>query len=816
MYLLIVESPAKAKTINKYLGKDYKVLASFGHIRDLPSKKDAVLPDQDFKLTYLVDSKSKKHFDLIAKEVKSAKKLILATDPDREGETISWHLFDELKNRKKLPKDIIVERVVFNEITKKAILNAIKNPREIDQNLVDAGTTRRVLDYLVGFTLSPILWRKLPGSKSAGRVQSVALKLICQRELDIEEFNSQEYWDIKAIFNNDKKENINANLVAVKGEKLEKLSIKNEKEATKLEQEIKKLDYAVNSIKSRLVKRKPYPPFITSTLQQDASNKLGFTAKRTMSVAQRLYEGIELEGQTTGLITYMRTDGVTISQEAISSIRDWVKDKYGDKYIPAKPNFYVSKVKNAQEAHEAIRPTHINLAPDDIKQSLSEEQYKLYKLIWQRTVASQMSEQETEQTSVEIISSDQNYLFKAVGTVLKFKGWTEIYGSTKKEDNLLPNLTEQKALDLHNLEAKQHFTEPPPRYNEASLVKKMEELGIGRPSTYANIISIIQEREYVRLEQKRFFPEERGMIVTSFLMSFFEKYFEYDFTAKLEEGLDHIASGEVEWKKFMQDFWQGFDKVSKKILDVEIPTIIEAITKKLEFHYFKNEKGEIDRSCSSCKKGKLQVKFGKFGAFIACDNYPDCEFTRQTDSTETSNDEAITEDKVLGKLANGEEVILKKGPYGFYLETKENDKVKRSSVPKFVSIEELDWELAQKIIALPKNIGNHPENNQPIIVNNGKFGPYLKNEAKSASISSDELFTITLEKAVELLSASKKSTKFSGDVLGKDKDGNEIKKMKGRYGPYLKIGKKNLALPKGVEYDEVTLEKALEIIENKK
>ena len=810
MNLVIVESPAKASTINKYLGKDYKVLASYGHIRDLPSKTGSVDPKNNFSLDYQVDKNSEKRLKEIITSVKQAKKIILATDPDREGEAISWHVIEALKEKKKLPKDIIIERVAFNEITKSAIIKAINNPREIDVDMVDAQQARRVLDYLVGFTLSPILWRKLPGSKSAGRVQSVALRLVCERELEIEKFKEVEYWSIKGDFTADKKSKFEARLAAIKNEKLDKFFIKNEAEAKSLESKIADKKYQISDIKAKSVKRNPFAPFTTSTLQQDASIKLGFTTKRTMQIAQKLYEGIAIAGETKGLITYMRTDGVSISKDGIDKIRTYIDAKFGKKYLPAKERFFKNKVKNAQEAHEAIRPTDISLSPDDIKQYLSDEQYKLYKLIWSRAVASQMAAQESLQTSVDIISQDKEFTFKASGTVIIFNGFTEIYGKNEDNKNLLPELSNNSALDLDKITTKQHFTEPPPRYNEASLVKSLEELGIGRPSTYASIISILVERNYAKIEQKRFYPEERGMLVTAFLVEFFEQYFEYDFTAKLEEGLDDISNGKINWKEFLSNFWVGFEKICSKTGDREPLEIAKKITESLAHHYFGDS--EDARKCKACDTGELALRMGKFGAFISCSRYPECKFTQQIGGDKVDSENV---NQVIGTMANGQDLELKKGPYGHYLEYQLDGKAKRSAIPKHVNMAELDFDLAKKIISLPRNIGANPENNKDIIVNNGKFGPYLLSDKVFYSIDNKDLFSIDLEQALKTMASSKKSAP-EGRVLGEHPDSKEeIKILKGRYGPYIKYNKKNIAIPKTMDAEQITLAEAVELIKKK-
>ena len=815
MNLLIVESPAKAKTINKYLGKDYKVLASYGHVRDLPSKTGSVLPEKDFELVYEVDKNSQKHLKNIADAAKNADKLMLATDPDREGEAISWHIIEALKKSRKLPKNIIVERVVFNEITKSKITEAIKNPRTIDIDLVNAQQARRVLDYLVGFTLSPILWKKLPGSRSAGRVQSVALRLICEREGEIEKFKAQEYWDIFCDFNTPNKKLLTAKLVTIKDKKLDKFFITNKEQAEQLKKDLDGKNYQVTDLTSKVVKRRAQAPFTTSTLQQDAANKLGFPTKLTMQTAQKLYEGIDIFGETKGLITYMRTDGVTISNEFIGKIRNYVKDKFDQKYLPEKSNFYKNKVKNAQEAHEAIRPTDVSLEPDKIKDFLSDVQYKLYKLIWQRTVASQMAAQELLQTTIDIHSQDKIYGLRVTGSIIQFKGFTAIYDViADKNTVILPEVSKADILDLLKINPKQHFTEPPPRYNEASLVKKLEEIGIGRPSTYASIISILLDREYAILDKKRFIPQERGMLVTAFLVKFFEEYFEYDFTATLEDDLDNVSNGKIAWKEFLNKFWQGFSKICSKIGEKEASEIAGKITDLLENHYFKNEAGEIDRKCSECDNGILNLRIGRYGAFIACSNYPDCKYTKQISEVKGEKHE----DNILGENAVGQQIILKKGPYGYYVELLEQEEqIKRVSVPKFIVTSDIDFAMAERIISLPRNLGFNPETNQEVLVNNGRYGPYVSSDKKFYSIKPDDLFTIELQQALLVIKeGANKATKGEIKNLGKHPEkGDEIRIMKGRYGPYLKMAKLNVAIAKNLDYENLTLEQAVELIAKK-
>ncbi|MEY3196672.1 MAG: topoisomerase, partial [Pseudomonadota bacterium] len=661
MKLVIVESPAKAKTINKYLGNDFKVIASFGHIRDLPSQNGSVLPEQDFEMKYEISSKSAAHVKAICEAAKNADVIYLATDPDREGESISWHVVEVLRIKKALKKDVIVKRVAFNEITKKAILAAVEDARDIDQNLVDAQQARRALDYLVGFTLSPVLWRKLPGSKSAGRVQSVALRLICEREQEIERFKTQEYWDIKAQMLSKSSEQFGSTLFCIDGERLDKFAITNKDDAEKLVDELKKHNYFVESIEKKQQKRNPPAPFTTSSLQQEASRKLGFSAKKTMQIAQKLYEGIDIDGDTKALITYMRTDGVSLSEDAVNAVRGWISSTLGDKYLPSSPRAYKAKAKNAQEAHEAIRPVDPALAPDSLKGVLESDFFKLYDLIWKRTIACQMENVVLDTVAVNIDSENKKYRFRANGSVIVFDGFYRIY----KEDfddssegdeggGLLPAMSEGEMVAAKEIIPNQHFTEPPPRYTEASLVKKLEELGIGRPSTYASIISVIQERNYVKLDKKRFIPEDRGMIVTVFLVNSFAKYVEYNFTADLENKLDDIAEGKLKWKVLLSDFWHDFNANITEVQQYRMSDVISQIDEAMSDHLFPaKEDGSDSRKCPSCDNGRLSLKFGKFGAFIACSNYPECKFTKQlSDVGEAEENSEIVEraktDNILG------------------------------------------------------------------------------------------------------------------------------------------------------------------------
>ncbi len=831
MNLVIVESPAKAKTINKYLGKDYNVLASFGHVRDLPSKDGSVQPDQDFAMTYEVDDDAKKHISAIAKAAKNSDKLILATDPDREGEAISWHVLEALKENKALPKKMEVERVVFNEITKKAILEAMQHPRQIDMNLVNAQQARRALDYLVGFTLSPVLWRKLPGSKSAGRVQSVALRLICERDEEIEKFVSQEYWDIRAMMANSADAAFKARLSHWHGKKLDKFDIPNEPKAKEIVSALEGKKYQVTNIEPKQARRHPYPPFTTSTLQQDASRKLGFSTKKTMQLAQKLYEGVEINGETTGLITYMRTDGVTVSQDAIEATRSLISKKYGEKYMPASPRIYKVKQKNAQEAHEAIRPTDVARTPDKIGSALDSDMFRLYDLIWKRMMASQMESAVFDQMSVDIESSDKQALFRATGSVMRFDGFLTLYQESKDEDEedeesrALPLLNMNELIALKEILPEQHFTEPPPRYTEASLVKKLEELGIGRPSTYASIISVLQEREYVKLDKKRFIAEARGRIVNAFLVSFFRRYVEYDFTAKLEELLDDVSNGEIDWKQVLRDWWEQFIKTVGETKKLSNPEVLEAVDALLEPYIYRNfAKGSDPRACPACGNGRLGLKTGKFGAFLGCSNYPECNFTKQlsadADSGEKLAGNGSNEPQKLGiDPASGLEVLMKKGPYGMYVQLGNDKKPKRTSLPKNIAPEQVTLQTALALLSLPREIGTHPETGKMITAGLGRFGPYLLHDGKYTSLKGDDdVLIIGINRAVTLIAEKKtfgKSAVAPLKALGEHPDGGQIAIYSGRYGNYVKHGKINATLPKDASVDSYTLKEALELLAGK-
>ena len=782
MKLVIVESPAKAKTINNYLGNDFKVIASFGHIRDLPSKNGSVLPDEDFAMKYIISEKAEKYVAAITKDAAKAEAIYLATDPDREGEAISWHVAEIIKEKQLGKSSGFFKRVAFNEITKKSILHAMENPREIDINLVNAQQARRALDYLVGFTLSPILWRKLPGCRSAGRVQSVALRLVCEREDEIERFKSEEYWDITLNLLNTNKELFAAKLTHVDGKKLEKFSITNAELANDLAKKLRSKNFNVELLEEKKQKRQPQPPFITSSLQQEAARKLGFSAKKTMQIAQKLYEGMDIGKETVGLITYMRTDGTTLASEAVEQIRQLISQSFGDQYLPSVARVYKSKAKNAQEAHEAIRPTDIFLTPEKLKNKLEKDFYNLYDLIWKRTMACQMENVIMNLVAATLKTKDGEFDARATGSIITFDGFYKIYregldDATEEENKLLPPLQKGEELATSSVNPTQHFTEAPPRYSEASLVKKLEELGIGRPSTYASIISVLQDREYVVVQNKRFFPEERGRLVTAFLTGFFKKYVEYDFTAELENELDEVADGKIGWKVLLQRFWDGFNKNVEVISDKKIADIIIYIEEVLDYHLF-GEKSENNKSktCPSCNTGKLGLKLGKFGAFLACSNYPDCKFKKQIASSDS--EDIVEEDKLLGVDKTGNEIFLKKGPYGFYVQSGQQptkvkkgekaEKPKRVSIPSSVVISDVTPELAMRLLELPVKLCEHPETKEDVILGIGRFGPYLKYQGRFISIPKKyDPFSVTQDVAVEIITASNEKLKSK---LGQDID----------------------------------------------
>ena len=847
MNLIIVESPAKAKTINKYLGDEYTVLASYGHIRDLPSKNGSVDPENKFKMIWEVDSFSKKYLKEITDVAKDSSKIILATDPDREGEAIAWHVKEYL-NEKKLLKDKEIERVVFNEITKKAVIHGIENPRQIEPFLVDAYMARRALDYLVGFNISPILWTKLPGSKSAGRVQSVALKLITEREHEIESFKPEEFWTLNVKFIDEKNQNITASISQLDNNKIEKFSFRNKDEINKAISNINKKKFSIIDISSKVVNRNPSGPFTTSTLQQTASSRLGFGASRTMQIAQKLYQGIEIEGETIGLITYMRTDGTNLSKDAVLDFRSYIKKEIGSKYLPENSlNYSGKKAKNAQEAHEAIRPTDIIRTPQSIKKYLSADQNKLYDLIWSRALSSQMESAKFDRNTITIISDNNDTVCKASGSVLKFDGFLKIYNNPSKDDdeNILPVMS-KGPVNIEALLDEQHFTQPPPRYSEASLVKKLEELGIGRPSTYASIISTIANRGYAEILNKRFFPTDRGKLITAFLEKLFSKYVDYNFTADLEDQLDEITTGKESWIKVLELFWKDFNNNVSKVKEKRTREVLDLLNDSLgDLVFDKDNEGNIIRKCQLCSSGTLSLKNSfRGGAFIGCSNYPECKFTRPLSKSKAAAQAQLAEPKFIGKHENGNDIYLKNGRFGPYLQyekilsdlelekpTKKKKKTKKNksdmnellknvSIPKGLELESIDLDKAQFLCSLPKSLGINPDNQKEITLNTGRFGPYLKCENKSARIENiEEIFSIGLNRAITLISEAKPGRMSSSIIkdLGEHPEHKKpVRVMKGQYGPYIKYKSLNAAIPEEKDPTELTMEEALMLIEKRK
>ena len=845
MNLVIVESPAKAKTINKYLGKDYKVLASYGHIRDLPSKNGSVDPDDNFKMLWEVDSFSRKYLKEITDAAKDSSKIILATDPDREGEAIAWHVKEYL-NEKKLLKDKHIERVVFNEITKKAVTHGIDNPRQIEPLLVDAYMARRALDYLVGFNISPILWTKLPGSKSAGRVQSVALKLITEREHEIELFKPEEFWTLNIKFNDNNKNSFTANISQLNNKKVEKFSFKNKSDINKAIDDIKTKKFSISDISTKVVSRNPSGPFTTSTLQQISSGRLGFGASRTMQIAQRLYQGIEIDGETIGLITYIRTDGANISKDAVPLFRDYIKKEYGDEYLPKEPlNYSGKKAKNAQEAHEAIRPTDIIRSPDKIKKYLSSDQNKLYDLIWSRALSSQMESAKFDRNTITINSNDDGTICKASGSVIKFDGFLKVFKDQKKDDSdkILPEVS-KGSVNIEELIDEQHFTQPPPRYSEASLVKKLEELGIGRPSTYASIISVISTRGYAETISKRFHPTDRGKLISAFLEKLFSKYVDYNFTAELENQLDDITAGKEDWIKVLEMFWKDFNKNVSDVKEKRTREVLDLLNDSLGSLIFERDSdGNIDRKCKLCENGSLSLKNSfRGGAFIGCSNYPDCKFTRPLSKAKAAQQSQLAEPKLIGKHDNGNDMYLKNGRFGPYIQyeiipevvsevaekkktkkkkvKKEISNLKNISIPKGISIESVDMVRAKFLCSLPKSLGINPENQKEIFLNSGRFGPYLKCENKSARIENvEEIFSIGLNRAITLIAEAKPgrmSSSMIKDLGEHPEDKKPVRIMKGQYGPYIKYKSLNATIPEEKDPNEITMDDALILIEKKK
>ncbi len=819
MPVVVVESPAKAKTINKYLGSDYTVLASYGHVRDLPPKDGSVDPDRGFDMKWEIGADSKKHVKAIADALKEDNELILATDPDREGEAISWHLEETLRNKRVINSDTPVSRVVFNAITKSAVSDAMANPREIDAPLVHAYLARRALDYLVGFNLSPVLWRKLPGARSAGRVQSVCLRLIVEREIEIEAFKPKEYWSVKASLKTPRGQVFNGKLINFAGTKLDKYDLKSSSEAELAAEAITTRDLVVASVESKPTSRNPFAPFMTSTLQQEAGRKYGMGARQTMQAAQRLYEA--------GHITYMRTDGIDMAPEAVTSTREAIKERYGDKFLPASPRFYKNKAKNAQEAHECIRPTSISRDAKQLKLS-DTDQFKLYDLIWKRTISCQMESAKLERTSVDLQSLDKEVTLRANGQVVLFDGFLKVYEESSddaeqsEDESRLPQMSEGEHIEKLSVDPEQHFTQPPPRYTEASLVKKMEDLGIGRPSTYANIVTTIQDREYVRKEKNRLFPEDKGRIVTIFLLNFFKRYVEFDFTAGLENQLDAVSAGKGNYKELLGKFWDDFSEAISETSELRIAEVLDVLDDALAPQlYPPKEDGSDPRRCPKCGNGQLHLKSSRTGGFVGCGNYPECNFTRPI-SGETNE----SAERLLGE-ENGDEIFLKSGRYGPYIQrgepSEENKKPQRASLPKGWSASDIELKKALKLLSLPREVGPHPEDGQIIEAGIGRYGPFVRHGRTYANLKDpDDVFNIGMNRAVEEL--AKKATAGSGrgtaskaiKELGEHPEGGgSVNVMDGRYGPYVKYAKINATIPKGKDPEEITLEEAVNLINEK-
>ncbi len=820
--VVVVESPAKAKTINKYLGDRFTVLASFGHVRDLPPRDGSVRPEQDFAMDWAADERGQRQITAIARALKGAQTLYLATDPDREGEAISWHVRAMLEEARAL-KGVEVRRITFNEITRSAIRAAIAHPRALDQPLIEAYLARRALDYLVGFTLSPVLWRKLPGSRSAGRVQSVALRLICEREAEIEAFRAREYWTVEAGFTTPAGAGFTARLTHLDGKKLEQFDLATEAQALAAKRAVEAGRFAVRAVEKKRVRRNPPPPFTTSTLQQEAARKLGFGAQATMRLAQQLYEGVDIGGDTVGLITYMRTDGVQMAREAIEAIRAQVRAEFGADYVPAAARQYTSRAKNAQEAHEAIRPTDVARTPDAVAGHLNPDQRRLYDLVWKRAMASQMASAELDQVAVDI--ADAGTVLRATGSTVAFDGFLKLYredrddsaGDGEEEGRVLPPMAERDRLATGEVAATQHFTQPPPRYSEASLVKKMEELGIGRPSTYASILTVLQERNYVRLDKRRFVPEDRGRLVTAFLVSFFNRYVDTGFTAALEEQLDDISGGRAGWRDVMRAFWDEFSRAVEQTRDLKISDVIAALDADLGPHFFPpRPDGSDPRACPACGAGRLGLKLGRYGSFIGCSNYPACQYTRKLAVDGGAEDEPTLKDgtRTLGHdPATGEEISVRRGPYGLYVQQGEGEgkrKPKRASLPRGMDGEQMTLDQALGLLSLPRAIAPHPETGEPIEAGLGRFGPYVRMGAVFASLDpDDDVLTIGLNRAVDVLAKKLASVRSLGPH---PKDGAAVIVRKGRFGPYAQHGQTVANLPREATLETVSLDEAVALL----
>ncbi len=826
--VVVVESPAKAKTINKYLGGNFTVLASFGHVRDLPPKDGSVRPEEGFAMDWASDERGNRQVSAIAKALKGADRLWLATDPDREGEAISWHVRAMLEEKKAL-KGVDVQRITFNEITKSAVQYAMAHPRELDQPLIEAYLARRALDYLVGFTLSPVLWRKLPGSRSAGRVQSVALRLVCEREAEIEAFRPREYWTVDAHFHTPAGAPFTARLTQLDGKKLDQFDLNTAELANAAKAVVEAGQFSVASVERRRVKRNPQPPFTTSTFQMDASRKVGLGAQAAMRVAQQLYEGVDIGGETVGLISYMRTDGVQMAKEAVAAIRDHVGHAYGLDYVPAAPREYTSKAKNAQEAHEAIRPTDVARTPGDVAKYLNDEQRRVYELIWKRAVASQMQSAELDQVAVDVASGGTR--LRANGSIVAFDGFLKLYreatddspeGDSRDDTRMLPPMNERDPLKRDKVAADQHFTQPPPRFSEASLVKRMEELGIGRPSTYASIMSVLRDRNYVRMDNKRFVPEDRGRLVTAFLASFFQRYVDTGFTAGLEEQLDDISDGRLDWRLVMEKFWQEFSKAVEATRELKISDVIDALDADLGEHFFPaREDGRDARLCPVCNEGRLGLKLGRHGSFIGCANYPTCQYTRRLAVDGGEGEDTLKEGmRELGHHPQtGEDITVRRGPYGLYVQQgapDPNDKKarpRRTSLPKGMEGDSITLEQALGLLSLPRQVGAHPVTGDLIEAGLGRFGPYVKMGAIFASLDKDDdLLSIGLNRAVDALQKKLESVRQLG---AHPKTAEPVVIKKGRFGPYVQSGNLVANLPRGVTMEEMPLEDAVALLAEK-
>ena len=826
--VVVVESPAKAKTINKYLGGNFTVLASFGHVRDLPPKDGSVRPEEGFAMDWAADERGNRQVGAIAKALKGADRLWLATDPDREGEAISWHVRAMLEEKKAL-KGVEVQRITFNEITKSAVQYAMQHPRDLDQPLIEAYLARRALDYLVGFTLSPVLWRKLPGSRSAGRVQSVALRLVCEREAEIEAFRPREYWTVEAHFTTPAGAPFTARLTHLEGRKLDQFDVNSADKAAAAKVAVEAGSFSVASVERRRVKRNPQPPFTTSSFQMDASRKLGLGAQAAMRVAQQLYEGVELGGETVGLISYMRTDGVQMAREAITAIRHHVGEAYGADYLPGAPREYSTKAKNAQEAHEAIRPTDVERTPAEMARYLNDEQRRVYELIWKRAVASQMQSAELDQVTVDVTSGGTK--LRASGSIVAFDGFLKLYreatdeapeGDSRDESRMLPPMNERDPLRRDKVAADQHFTQPPPRYSEASLVKRMEELGIGRPSTYASILSVLRDRNYVRMENRRFVPEDRGRLVTAFLTSFFERYVDTGFTAGLEAQLDEVSDGRLDWRAVMETFWRDFSRAVEQTRELKISDVIDALDQDLGEHFFPaREDGADPRVCVSCGTGRLGLKLGRHGSFIGCSNYPDCQYTRRL--AIDGGDAADTLKEGMRELGHhpdtGEDITVRRGPYGVYVQQGAPDpadkkaKPRRTSLPRGIEGDTITLDQALGLLSLPREIGAHPVTGERMEAGIGRFGPYIRMGSIYASLDrDDDVLTVGANRAVDALQKKLESVRTVGPH---PKTGESMMVKKGRFGPYIQSGLVVANVPRGVLMEDVTVEQAVALLAEK-